>query len=236
MARAPRLVIPGNPVHVIQRGNNRTATFGSHDDFARYSEILHEAIRRSACTIHAYVFMTNHVHLLVTPADDRGLSSLMQMLGRRYVRYINARYDRTGTLWEGRFRSSLIDSERYFLACSRYIELNPVRAGMVASPSAYRWSSHGHNVHGDSDELITPHAVYHTLGANSAAQREAYQALFQAPLPAAIVNAIRHATNSGGVLSDADFRERLETQFGRAVDRHLHGGDRRSASFRSSRL
>ena len=236
MPRAPRLVVPGNPVHVIQRGNNRTSTFGSTEDFALYRETLLSASQRFACMIHAYVFMSNHVHLLLTPEDVSGLSWLMQAIGRRYVRYINTRYGRTGTLWDGRFRSSLIDSERYFLACTRYIELNPVRAGMVARPSQYRWSSYGRNAHGRTDDLITPHTLYTALGTTSVERCTAYRALFQTPMKPATINAIRRATNCGDVLGDDDYRERVEAKVRRRVGRLLHGGDRRSATFRSVRI
>jgi len=232
MARSPRLVVPGIPVHVIQRGNDRTATFRSADDFERYRETLYQASRRFACAIHAYVFMTNHVHLLITPEGDGGLSRMMQTIGRRYVRYLNARYQRTGTLWEGRFKSSLIESERYFLACSRYIELNPVRAQMVSDPSQYLWSSHRHNAHGETDQLITPHAVYHGLGSSPADRRAAYQALFRDPMEQETLDGIRHATNRGTVLGSRGFGERLETTLGRRVTRLPHGGDRRTVLFR----
>jgi len=231
MARWPRLVVPGNPVHVIQRGNNRTPTFHSADDFERYRETLCDTSRRFGCAIHAYVLMTNHVHLLVTPDDERGLSRMMQTIGRRYVRYVNARNHRTGTLWEGRFKSAVVDSERYFFACSRYIELNPVRARMVDEPNRYRWSSHRHNAHGETDALIAPHMLYHALGSSPADRQVAYRALFRAPMEPQTLDGIRRATNRGVVLGGAGFCDRIEGMLGRRVSRLPHGGDRRRAAF-----
>lgn len=145
MPRMKRLDLPGMAQHVIQRGNDRQACFFQETDYLRYLQDLHEAALHQACSIHAYVLMTNHVHLLVTPRTEGGVSRMMQALGRRYVRYVNDSSGRTGTLWEGRYKASLVDDERYVLACYRYIELNPVRAGMVAAPDEYRWSSHAAN-------------------------------------------------------------------------------------------
>ena len=141
MARRPRHVIPGQAIHLIQRGNNRQAVFFANADYRLYHEVLEDAALRYGCAIHAYVFMTNHVHLLLTPSTHDGPSRVMQSVGRRYVRHVNTSYRRTGTLWEGRFKSAIVDSERYLLTCSRYIEANPVRAGMVDSPERYPWSS-----------------------------------------------------------------------------------------------
>jgi putative transposase len=142
MARLGRYFLPDQPLHVIQRGNNRGAIFFREEDHAQYREWLAAAAADYGCRVHAYVLMTNHVHLLVTPRREDSLPRVMQSLGRRYVRHVNAAYQRSGTLWEGRYRAAPIDSEAYFLACCRYIELNPVRAGMVDHPRAYRWSSY----------------------------------------------------------------------------------------------
>lgn len=231
MARSPRLVVPGMPLHITQRGNNRTATFQSADDFERYHEALFHSSRCFECAIHAYVLMTNHVHLLITPEDERGPSCMMQTIGRRYVRSVNARYDRTGTLWEGRFKSALVNSERYLFACHRYIELNPVRARMVHDPNQYRWSSHRHNASGHADALVTPHALYQALGSSRADRQAAYRGLFQAATEPETLDGIRSATNRGAVLGDADFREHVARLLGRRVGRVSHGGDRRSAAF-----
>lgn len=174
MARKARFNLPGIPQHVIQCGNNREPCFYAEADYDRYLVDLSEAANHNACRIHAYVLMTNHVHVLVTPMCEYGISHLMQDLGRKYVRYINQRYRRSGTLWEGRYKSSLIDSEAYLLACMRYIELNPVRAHMVEHPGEYRWSSYACNAHGRNDRLIVPHPTYGALAADAARRPNAW--------------------------------------------------------------
>lgn len=234
MPRLPRVVLPGAPVHVTQRGNNRTATFRSADDFDHYLSTLLDACRRFRCAIHAYVLMTNHVHLLITPEDNEGLSLMMQAIGRRYVRYVNARYRRTGTLWEGRFRSAVIDSERYFFTCSRYIELNPVRAQMVDHPHRYRWSSHRYNAFGEPDALIAPHPLYCALAPTPVNRQAVYRALFRNEIEPQTLEQIRRATNRGAVLGDARFLDRIEATLDRRVRRLAHGGDRRSPAFHAS--
>ena len=157
MARLSRFVLPGQPQHVIQRGNNRQDIFRSNDDYQFYLEKLTDAANKHQCDIHAYVLMTNHVHLLVTPHTEDGMGKMMQMLGRYYVQYFNTRYQRTGTLWEGRYKATLIDTEQYLLTCMRYIELNPVRVkNRVRHPSEYPWSSYQYNAHGQLNELVTP--------------------------------------------------------------------------------
>lgn len=148
MARKPRFNLPGVPQHIVQRGNNRQPCFYAEADYCRYLEYLHEAAARNQAAIHAYVLMTNHVHLLATPANPFSITHMVQDLGRKYVRYINRTYGRTGTLWEGRYKASLVDGESYLLSCMRYIEMNPVRAGMVSNPAGYRWSSHQGNACG----------------------------------------------------------------------------------------
>lgn len=156
MARLPGFVIPGQPQHIILRGNNRTEIFCADQDYHFYLEKLTLACIKHGCAVHAYILMTNHVHLLITPQQEQSLSKAMQMLGRYYVQYYNYSYRRTGTLWEGRYKATLIDSEAYLLTCMRYIESNPVRAGMVAHPSLYQWSSYHHNASGQPDPLVTP--------------------------------------------------------------------------------
>lgn len=235
MPRPPRLVLPGEPLHLIQRGNNRSAIFFADDDYAHFHETLVETSCRHDCAIHAYVFMTNHVHLLVTPTDAQGVPRLMQAAGRRYVRYVNDRYRRTGTLWEGRYKSTLINSERYLLTCARYIELNPVRAAMVDRPEQYRWSSYRANALGTTDNLVTPHPLYRALGASAEARHATYRELFSAHLDPDTLKAIRTATHTGAVLGSERFREEIEAALKRRVSRHIHGGDRRSDSFRETR-
>jgi putative transposase len=225
MARRPRHVVPGQPLHVIQRGNNRAISFVSADDFANYRRILGEASRRARCAIHAYVLMTNHVHLLTTPEDEDGPASMMQMLGRRYVRYFNVRQARTGTLWEGRFRSAPIDSERYFFACSRYIEMNPVRAAISDEPSKYRWSSFRCNAYGAADALVTPHDSYGALGGEAAARQRAYRAMFELSLEPELIDDIRRATKSGTTIGVTPDRVELAVALQRQV-LQPGGGDR----------
>jgi putative transposase len=226
----------GVPLHLVQRGNNRTATFRDSEDFEVYRETMYEASRHFGCAIHAYVLMGNHVHLLVSPEDDRSPSRMMQAIGQWYVPYFNKRYGRTGTLWEGRYWSSIIQAERYLLTCSRYIELNPVRAGIAEHPTYYRWSSYRHNADGDSHALITSHAVYESLGLTPSERRAAYRALFEGPLEAAAVDEIRHASRVGSFLGDETFRERIERALERNVTVLAHGGDRRSSAWVSSAL
>ena len=164
MARFPRFDLPGIAWHVVRRGNDRQPCFADAADYLHYRQELGEAALKHGCHLHAYVLMTNHVHLLVTPHEAGATSRMMQAIGRRYVGAFNGRYRRTGTLWEGRFKSALVDSTDYLLTCYRYIELNPVRAGMVAALGDYRWSSHRRNAHGAHEPRITPHAAYLSLG------------------------------------------------------------------------
>ena len=166
MPRLGRYFLADRPLHVIQRGNNRTPIFFGDEDYERYGDWLGEAAAEHGCAIHAYVLMTNHVHLLVTPARALSLPRAMQSLGRRYVRYVNAAHGRTGTLWEGRYRAAPIDSDAYFLACCRYIELNPVRAGLTAHPREYPWSSWRAHAQGIADPLAADHPLYSGLGRN----------------------------------------------------------------------
>jgi putative transposase len=182
MPRPLRFILPGHTLHLIQRGNNRAACFVDDADRQHYMAALLHASERAHCAIHAYVLMLNHSHLLVTADDAMAPARMMQSLGRKYVPYFNKRYGRTGTLWEGRYHSSLIDSERYFLQCSRYIEMNPVRAGIVNEPGTYRWSSFRSNAEGHPDALVRRHPVYLALGRCTAARRTAYRALFDVPL------------------------------------------------------
>src|SRR3954469_4976361 len=164
MARHPRLIVPGVAMHVRQRGNNRQDVFFQDNDRLVYLAILRDLIRLRHCAVHAYCLMTNHIHLLLSPANEIGLSLMMRDLGRCYANYFNRRYARTGQLWEGRFRSCLVDSAGYVMACYRYIELNPVRAGMVSTPGAYAWSSYVGNIAAREDPMITPHDEYLRLG------------------------------------------------------------------------
>jgi putative transposase len=178
MPRRLRLCPAGIPQHIVQRGNNRQACFASDEDIAAYANWLYEAALKYEVLIHAWVFMTNHVHLLVTPQVDLASSLMMQYIGRHYVRYFNYRYHRTGTLWEGRYHSNLVQQEFYLLACQRYIELNPVRANIVTAPADYMWSSYRSNALGLRSKLLTPHPVYLGLGNTKASRLLNYCALF----------------------------------------------------------
>ncbi len=215
MARLGRYFLPDQSLHVIQRGNDRQAVFFKPDDYARYRDWLIVAAGEYGCAVHAYVLMTNHVHLLVTPSDAQSLPRTMQSLGRRYVRYINWAHRRTGTMWEGRYRAAPIDSDAYFLNCCRYIELNPVRAQMVAHPRDYPWSSYRAHADGAKDPLASEHRLYRTLGRSAADWQKAYRELFRGALPVAFVEALRAATNGGWALGGERFKRQIAKMAGR---------------------
>ncbi|MBX9812126.1 MAG: transposase [Burkholderiales bacterium] len=215
MARLPRYFAPNCPQHVILRGNNRDPVFVSDDDYVKFAQCLGEAARDHGVAIHAYVFMTNHIHLLATPATETALSKGMQSLGRKYVQYFNYTYQRTGTLWEGRYKATVVDAESYLLTCMRYIELNPVRAGMVEHPGDYRWSSYRAHAQGEPDALLTPHLLYRRLGRAEEERQAAYRQLFRAQLAKADLDAIREATNKAWALGNGRFREKIEALSGR---------------------
>ena len=210
MGRKPRFSIAGVPQHVIQRGNNREPCFYGEEDYSAYLEFMDLAAQKARCHVHAYVLMTNHVHLLVTPLQEYGISAFMQSLGKRYVQYINRTYRRTGTLWEGRYKAGLIDSRAYLLTCMRYIELNPVRAGMVEAPGEYRWSSHNANAWATANRHIVPHPVYTALGETGEARCYAYRELFRHRMDDALLHEIRETTNQERVLGREDFKDRIE--------------------------
>lgn len=233
MPRMPRYAAPGQPQHVIQRGNNRTPIFADARDYLVFSEQVLESVRRHACEIHAYVLMTNHVHLLVTPDGPDGVTRLMQSVGRRYVRYFNREHQRTGTLWEGRYRATLIESERYLLTCYRYIELNPVRAGLVRHPGEYRWSSHGANAAGIFDPLVTPHARYLDLARDARSRCRTYRELFRQAIDPETLGAIRHATNAEWALGSDDFRREVGDALKRRAAPLTRGRPRRDATNRA---
>jgi len=217
MARLPRLDVPGVAQHVIQRGNNRQVCFGSEEDFAAYAGWLHEYSIKFEVLIHAWVFMTNHVHLLMTPKTEGGVSLLMQSLGRRYVPYFNYQYRRSGTLWEGRFKSCLVQSERYLLECYRYIELNPVRANMVDGPGDYKWSSYRHNGLGIRSKLATAHDEYLSLGKTEESRREAYRSFFIGQVCPQVLKQIRDSTQKGLVIGNDRFAEEIQVLAKRRV-------------------
>ncbi len=217
MARLPRLTVPGYPHHVILRGNNRQDIFRTTADYQRMLDLLTEQSRAHQVDVHAYVLMGNHLHLLLTPQVDLALPKMMQAVGRSYVQVFNKMHARTGTLWEGRYRSTLIQTDRYLLACMAYIDLNPVRAHLVAQPEDYMWSSFGHYAGRRVDRLITPHALFWGLGNTPFAREAAYAELVHAGVSADQQGALTDATLSGWALGDTSFVANLQTQ----TDRRL---------------
>jgi putative transposase len=217
MARQPRLTLAGHPHHVIHRGNNRQAIVVDDVDRQRLLDELREHARGQGVAVHGYVLMDNHLHLLLTPESDTGIGLMMQALGRGYVRHFNRRHGRSGTLWEGRYRSALIQAERHLLACMVYIDLNPVRAGMVQQAEDYPWSSHGHCVGLRQDPLVTPHALYWALGNTPFAREQAYAGLVGAGTSQPQQDALRRSTQSGWVLGSESFIAQLARQTHRRV-------------------
>lgn len=193
MPRRPRIQLAGLPMHLVQRGINREPCFFAEEDYHCYLHWLQKSAADWNCAIHAYVLMTNHVHLLISAERAEGPAKLMQSLGRRYVQYINRAYKRSGSLWEGRYKSSVVQAETYLLACMRYIELNPVRAGMVADPAQYRWSSYRHNGLRQADTRLTPHPLYQSLGCDAEERRANYRVLFRSELDDEAIGDIRLA-------------------------------------------
>lgn len=226
MPRRARVLLPGVTLHLIQRGNNRSACFYTEEDYLFYLEHLADQARKHGCAIHAWCLMTNHVHLLLTPTKPEGAGLLMKGLGQRYVQYINRTYRRSGTLWEGRFRSCLMQEESYVLACYRYIELNPVRAGMVEHPAEYRWSSYRVNAQAERSELIERHPLYMALSGEESSRAESYRELFRHQLDPGLVDQIRTATNGNYALGDSRFTAEVESALGRRVTRGKPGRPR----------
>jgi len=226
MARLPRLTVPGYPHHIIQRGNNRQTIFGDRADYELLLELLDEHARKQQVALHAYVLMSNHFHLLATPATAEGIPQMMQGIGRRYVRNFNLRHARTGTLWEGRYRSTLIQAERYLMACMVYIDLNPVRAGMVSDPGEYPWSSHTHYVGRRHDKLLTPHPLYWDLGNTPFARDHAYAELVHAGVSSTQQQALTDSALRGWALGEPDYVAELQRRTARRVARARAGRPR----------
>jgi putative transposase len=215
MPRKTRMYIPGVPAHIVQRGNNRQACFFSDADYLYYQKVLGEGLRRYGADLHAYCLMGNHVHLLITPNYEDSISRVIQHLGRQYVQYINRNQLRSGTLWEGRHKGSVIDAEPYLLNCYRYIELNPVRASIVACPEQYRWTSYHYNALGKKDPLITEHPIYQQLGVFHSDKRDYYGQLVQLALDKQVMLNIGECLSANRVLGGARFRQRVEADLGR---------------------
>ena len=234
MARLPRFVIPGQPQHVLQRGNNRETVFVADEDYQYYLSILKEACQKYPCDLHAYVLMTNHIHMLITPHAENNISKVMQSLGRYYVKYFNSQHRRTGTLWEGRYKATLLDSEQYLLVCSRYIELNPVRASMVSRPEDYPWSSYHSNALGEEDKLLVAHNVYQALGRDHEQRYSNYRALFTHNVSEKELVNIREATNKAWVFGNDKFRDQIEKLTHRQAGPKSKGGDRKSTKYKDN--
>lgn len=226
MPRKPRVYLPDIPCHVVQRGNNRNPCFFTIDDYRHFLSCMHEAASATQVAIHAYVLMTNHVHLLLTPTDEFGISRMIQSIGRRYVQYINRKYDRTGTLWESRHKASPVEAEAYLLACYRYIELNPVRAGLVNKPEEYPWSSYLCHAFGDEDRLITDHPVFESLAVNREERARRYQDFVQTAMTETELRKIRNATKFSMPLGSEGFKQRIQVILGRPLDHGRRGHTR----------
>jgi putative transposase len=236
MPRRARIVLPNIPIHLIQRGNNRQPCFFADEDYRRYLEWLAEYAGKTGCRIHAYVLMTNHVHLLFSADHAEASGTLMKSLGQRYVQYVNRAYHRSGTLWEGRFRSCLVQEEDYLLGCQRYIELNPVRANMVAHPAEYRWSSYRANAQGEPDALVRSHPLYDALGSDPASQQSAYRELFRHALWPGMVDEIRRATHGNFALGNERFATQVAAMIGRRVTPGISGRPRKPVESVSGEL
>ena len=228
MPRQARLTLAGVSTHIVQRGIDRSACFFCDDDRLHYLALLAELAPALGCAVHAYVLMTNHVHLLVTPSHADALSRLMRQLNQRYVQAINRAYRRSGTLWEGRFRSCLVESEAYMLACYRYIELNPVRATMVRDPHDYPWSSHRMNVSTLPSKLLTPHELFFALAADAPGRAAAYRSLFIQDMPETVIADIRRATAGSYALGSPRFQEQIGAMLGRRVAPGIPGRPRKA--------
>jgi putative transposase len=219
MPRKLRFIIPGMPVHIVQRGHNRSAVFFEDEDYLAYIGWLKQAASRYSCHVHAYVLMTNHIHILATPEDNKGITRMMQYIGRCYVPYINNKYGRSGSLWEGRYKASLVQEEAYLLRCMRYVELNPVRAGMVSGPGDYSWSSHHSNSYGGGgrDDFLDPHVIYQELAGDKVSRQAAYLALFESVESDEALKKINACWQTGVPLGDSRFKAEVETILGRKV-------------------
>ena len=209
MPRLPRYFVPDLPLHVIQRGNDRAPIFGEAVDYEFFRVCLAHAARRNRVAIHAYVLMTNHVHMLATPSSAASMPKTMQSVGRIFVQYFNTKYGRTGTRWEGRYKATIVHDDRYLLTCMRYIELNPVRAGIAGTPAEYRWSSFHANALGNVDALVDPHPIFRHLGVSAAERHAAYRELFDMSIREEEVRAIREATQKAWALGGEHFQRQV---------------------------
>ncbi len=216
MARKPRIDLGGLTYHLVQRGNNRDACFYGEQDYRFYLDCIMQASAKYEVAVHAYVLMTNHTHLLVSTTANGQLSRFMQHIGRRYVRYFNREYRRSGTLWEGRYKSSVIDTARYLLTCYRYIELNPVRAGMIQKPSEYSWSSARWHGFGERNEVVTDHSLYNALGPTVEARCYAYRMLFRIALDEEDIHDMGEVFSQEKILGGSRFVEQVIIEWGQS--------------------
>ena len=226
MPRQARMYLPEVPCHIVTRGNNRKPCFFAEADYAFYLRCLALACEKYKVSVHAYVLMTNHIHLLLTPQNKDGISSVMQSIGRRYVQYVNKTYSRCGTLFESRHKASLVSTEDHLLAVYRYIELNPVRAGMIEHPVEYRWSSYACNACGQPDGVVTPHEVYTRLG-NETDRMENYRELFKTALSKQQLDNIRNALQGSLPLGNTKFKQHIESALGRRIGSMQRGRPRK---------
>ena len=226
MPRKQRMYMAGVPAHIVQRGNNRDACFFKDEDYRIYKGWLSDACRRYGVELYAYVLMTNHVHLLLAPERKEGISLVIQSVGRRYVQYVNKTYRRTGTLWESRHKSSLVQAEEYLLTCYRYIELNPVRAGMVKHPADYPWSSYRYHAYGEPDSLVSSHPLYLSLGSGED-RLHAYRELFRGGMDPALIQSIRNAAYFSMPLGNDRYRQQIEKALGRKIGFDARGRPKR---------
>jgi putative transposase len=217
MARKPRLCLVGMPHHIVQRGNNKDPIFFSDGDYLLFLDILREAKRKHPCLIYGYCLMPNHFHFLVAPLADENLSLFMKLLGGKYVRNINKAYGRTGSLWESRFKCALVDNDAYFLTCLRYIEMNPVRAGIVSTPDEYRWSSFRFRGHGEDYNILDSDLRYEGLGTCPRDRQEEYRRFFQDPNEDAVCTWMRETTHKGGIIGSNEFINKIQQVIGKDV-------------------
>ncbi len=226
MPRRARHYIAGQPYHVVQRGNNREPCFIEIENYQFYVELWQELSKKFGVAVHAYCLMTTHIHFLVTPDTDDGISLVMKQVGSRYAQYINKKYKRTGTLWEGRHKSSLIQSERYLLTCYRYIELNPVRAGMVEKPEEYKWTSYHANAWSDVSWLV-PHYEYLCLGKNAVERSFAYRELFRYQIDSVDLHRLRKSIHYCQPVGDEHFAQLIDDKYGIKFGRMERGRPRK---------
>lgn len=235
MPRLPRLSLAKIPQHIVQRGNNRLPSFFSSNDYQLYLEFLEEAAEKYEVMLHAYCLMPNHVHLLMTPETKNGISRVLQDLGRRYVRHINYRYGRTGTLWEGRYHSCLVEGEKYIIKCYQYIESNPVRSRIVQVPQDYKWSSYHYNALADVDSKLTPHAEYLKLGKTRYRRCYAYKKIFASGLDNEVIHQIRESTQSNRVFGSEQFIDAVEAELSISIHKKRPGRPQKDYGY-SSRI